>query len=165
MPFCSLAASLLNYRTKVMRIRRSLPGNKIAEPTDQVISCRLLRGTRVNNKKLLLWLLLLLLAITGCQNVSKSKDIFVRTDKSIPAGYEHIGDIKVDKGGYYFLWFIPFANGTEKAAKAMMKREAIVGFPDADGLYDYHVELQESVEFLDWGPRVVVRARAVRKIR
>ena len=42
LPFCSLAASLLNYRTKAMRIRRSLPGNKIAKPTDQVISCRLL---------------------------------------------------------------------------------------------------------------------------
>ena len=44
LPFCSLAASLLNYRTKAMRIRRSLPGNKIAKPTDQVISCRLLRS-------------------------------------------------------------------------------------------------------------------------
>ena len=42
LPFCSLAASLLNYRTKAMRIRRSLPGNKIAKPTDQLISCRLL---------------------------------------------------------------------------------------------------------------------------
>ena len=31
LPFCSLAASLLNYRTKAMRIRRSLPGNKIAK--------------------------------------------------------------------------------------------------------------------------------------
>ena len=44
LPFCSLAASLLNYRTKAMRIRRSLPGNKIAKPTDQLISCRLLRS-------------------------------------------------------------------------------------------------------------------------
>ena len=44
LPFCSLAASLLNYRTKAMRIRRSLPGNKIAKPTDQFISCRLLRS-------------------------------------------------------------------------------------------------------------------------
>ncbi len=44
LPFCSLAASLLNYRTKAMRIRRSLPGNKIAKPTDQLISCRLLTG-------------------------------------------------------------------------------------------------------------------------
>ena len=32
LPFCFLAASLLNYRTKAMRIRRSLPGNKIAKP-------------------------------------------------------------------------------------------------------------------------------------
>ena len=45
LPFCSLAASLLNYRTKAMRIRRSLPGNKIAKPTDQLISCRLLRNS------------------------------------------------------------------------------------------------------------------------
>ena len=36
LPFCSLAASL-NYRTKAMRIRRSLPGNKIAKPTGQFI--------------------------------------------------------------------------------------------------------------------------------
>ena len=43
LPFCSLAASLLNYRTKAMRIRRSLPGNKIAKPTDLLISCRLLK--------------------------------------------------------------------------------------------------------------------------
>ena len=46
LPFCSLAASLLNYRTKAMRIRRSLPGNKIAKPTDQLISCRLLRSRK-----------------------------------------------------------------------------------------------------------------------
>ena len=46
LPFCSLAASLLNYRTKAMRIRRSLPGNKIAKPTDQLISCRLLISSR-----------------------------------------------------------------------------------------------------------------------
>ena len=122
------------------------------------------RGTRVNNNKLLLWLLILLV-VAGCQSVTKSKEFFIRTDKNIPAGYEHIGDIKVDKGGYYFLWFIPFAHGTEKAAKKVIKRESILGFPDADGLYDYHVELQESVEFLDWAPRVIVRAKAVRKIQ
>ena len=54
LPFCSLAASLLNYRTKAMRIRRSLPGNKIAKPTGQLISCRLLIGS-----------LLLLLLLAG----------------------------------------------------------------------------------------------------
>ena len=43
LPFCFLAASLLNYRTKAMRIRRSLPGNKISKPTNQFISCRLLK--------------------------------------------------------------------------------------------------------------------------
>ena len=49
LPFCSLAASLLNYRTKAMRIRRSLPGNKIAKPTDQLISCRLLTRSSETN--------------------------------------------------------------------------------------------------------------------
>ena len=40
LPFCSLAASLLSYRTKAMRPRRSLPGIKIAKPTVQVIKSR-----------------------------------------------------------------------------------------------------------------------------
>ena len=44
----TLAASLLNYRTKAMHIRRSFPGNKIAKLTGQVISCRLLSNDKLH---------------------------------------------------------------------------------------------------------------------
>lgn len=98
----------------------------------------------------------------GCS--AKHTNFFIKTEK-IEDGYEYIGDIVVNKEGFYFLWFIPFSSNTLDAAKEKMIEEALLpqAFPDADGVFDFRIVSEESVGFFRWAPNTVIKARVVRK--
>ena len=109
-------------------------------------------------------LLLLSSMLIGCgSTVYKG---FIVEEKSIPPGYEYLGDMFVIKEGYYFLWCIPFATNSKEAAIDVMVQKTKIGFPNVrvDGLFDIQVMKTESIGLFDWAPEIVLKGKAARKI-
>ena len=126
-----------------------------------------IRINKVNEKKIFLSILtlLILFILAGCSTTSK--DFFVKTDKCdlTNSEYEYVGDIIVRKGGFKFLWFIPFAFSSIEDAKELMIEKAQWGFPGAIGAYEFKelVSEREEVSLFDWTPRTVIGAKIVKK--
>ncbi len=112
-------------------------------------------------KKILLWILIGC-ALVGC-STPEHKDFFVKSEKIDEANFEYIGDIIVNKEGYHFLWFIPFASGKPEAAIRLMKEKAIWGFPGASGVFELKETEREEVALFDWTPRVQIEGKVVKR--
>lgn len=112
-------------------------------------------------KKFLLCLLITY-ALVGC-SAPEHKDFFVKSEKMDEENFEYIGDITVNKEGYYFLWCIPFASAKEDAAKELMIQKTKWGFPGCAGVFEFKTESKEEVAFFDWAPNIQIKAKVVKK--
>lgn len=116
--------------------------------------------TRYNLLQLFILLALLGICISGCSNNEYKK--FIIPGKLDETRVEYLADEIVIKEGYYFLWFIPFASNNIESSEEKMVEEAKTHMPDANGLMEINVELQEDVEFFDWTPRTILRGKLIK---
>lgn len=102
------------------------------------------------------------LALFGC-STTDHKDFFVKSEKIDEANFEYIGDIIVNKEGYHFLWFIPFASAKEESAIRLMKEKALWGFPGSAGVFELKETEREEVALFDWTPRLQIQGKVVKR--
>ncbi|NUM33468.1 MAG: hypothetical protein HUU50_02905 [Candidatus Brocadiae bacterium] len=105
---------------------------------------------------------LVIWALVGC-STPEHKNFFIKEEKIDEANFEYIGDIIVNKEGYHFLWFIPFASGKKESAIRLMKEKAVWGFPGAAGIFELRETGREEVALFDWTPLVKIEGKVVKR--
>lgn len=74
--------------------------------------------------------------------------------------FEYVADIVLNREGYNFLWFIPFASASEESAKAIIWEETKKRYKDAAGVYEVEMR-QQGVGLFDWRPSTTLWGKIV----